>query len=67
MSFMGKIKNILAIPEDDYEEYEVEEFDLISKQEEEISSAEVGETKKNKVVNIHATTQIQVVNKMRPS
>lgn len=61
MSVMGKIKKMLAIPEDDYEEYE-DEFDLINKTDEEVPVVDnTSEAKKNKVVNIHATTQIQVV------
>ena len=58
---MGKIKKMLAIPEDDYEEYE-DEFDLINKADGDAPVVDnTSEAKKNKVVNIHATTQIQVV------
>ncbi len=60
MSFIDKFKNIMGVPTD---EYDYAEDDIpISKAEH--SSASIYDepaSKKNKVVNIHTTTQLQVV------
>ena len=71
MAFMDKVKSMLGIPEDADEMYEE---DLISEDGSEESSEEVdsaktsifgksssSDSKQNKVVNIHTTTQLQVV------
>ena len=68
MGLMDKFKNFIGIPEDEY--YEDEDVDFINSEaparssidpaaEEPVSHTEGG--KRNKVVNIHATTQLQVV------
>ena len=70
MAFMDKVKSMLGIPEDADEMYEE---DLISEDGSEESSEEVdsaktsffgksssSDSKQNKVVNIHTTTQLQV-------
>lgn len=65
MSLIDKFKNLMSDPED--EEYEDEEMDdsmdFVSKAEERGSTELPGEPGKrsNKVVNIHATAQLQVV------
>ncbi len=64
MGFMDKIKNLVNSPEEeDYEDLEQEttapnksDYDSMLN-----SSAPVQGEKRNKVVNIHATTQLQVV------
>lgn len=62
MSFMDKIKSVMNAPDDDYdydETPETSENDFsasYTRDEEPVNSG-----KKNKVVNIHATTQLQVV------
>ncbi len=64
MGFMDKVRNIMGAPEDEYED---EEMDVISsgsgssssRTQEEYEPAP--ETRRNKVVNIHATAQLQVV------
>lgn len=64
MGIMDKFKNFIGIPEDEY--YEDEDVDFISNDNarseqphEEVHSEP--SSKRNKVVNIHATTQLQVV------
>ncbi len=74
MAFMDKVKNMLGIPEDAEEGYE--EDDILPDEEEEGSDSEKSDSaktsifgkssssdqiKQNKVVNIHTTTQLQVV------
>jgi cell division inhibitor SepF len=60
MSFMDKLKNIMTVPED--EEYEDDDVDIISKHTDKSSSSiKQDDIKRNKVVNIHTTTQLQVV------
>nr|WP_317411942.1 cell division protein SepF [uncultured Solibaculum sp.] len=67
MSLLDKMKNIMSGPDEeydyDYEEETDEMDDIISRQpEEEPEEQPVRETKRaNKVVNIHATAQLQVV------
>ena len=63
MSFMDKIKAVMNAPEDDDYDYDYDEVentgsfsDSYSKNDDGVSS-----DKRNKVVNIHATTQLQVV------
>ncbi len=70
MAFMDKVKGMLGIPEDAEEMYEDEDLTVEAGEE----SSEEGDTaktsifgkssseaKQNKVVNIHTTTQLQVV------
>ena len=59
MGFMEKVKNMLTVPDD--EEYEDDEMDIISKREEKEAASPESSRRNNKVVNIHATTQLQVV------
>ncbi len=71
MAFMDKVKGMLGIPEDAEEMYD--ENDLMPEDGEDISTEESndktsifgkavsGDSKQNKVVNIHTTTQLQVV------
>lgn len=74
MAFMDKVKGMLGIPEDAEEGYEEE--DIIVGEEDENSDEEKSDSaktgifgksaasdqiKQNKVVNIHTTTQLQVV------
>ncbi|MBQ6818470.1 MAG: cell division protein SepF [Clostridia bacterium] len=65
MGFMDKIKNIMNAPEDDsYEETEeitAKESTGYSYLDEFTPLSTPAPDKKNKVVNIHATTQLQVV------
>jgi cell division inhibitor SepF len=63
MNFVNKIKDIFVAPED--EEFD-EEMDILSSTSSDNRNSSdyddtVVSTKKNKVVNIHATTQLQVV------
>ena len=72
MAFMDKVKGMLGIPEDAEEMYEDENL-LDGEEGEDISTEEPtektsifgkavsGDSKQNKVVNIHTTTQLQVV------
>ena len=69
MSVKSKFRDLLGLPSEEFEEYE-DDFELINKTEEAdlsesddaISTTNTNAVKKNnKVVNIHATTQIQVV------
>lgn len=61
MSFMDKLKNIMTVPED--EEYEDDDdVDIISKHVDKSSvSVKQDDSRRNKVVNIHTTAQLQVV------
>ena len=61
MAFMDKFKDFMGIPQD--EDGEEEELDMISKrdQEEEYVKPAAKQSGGNKVVNIHTTTQLQVV------
>jgi len=62
MAFMSKFKDFMGIPQD--EETEEEELDIISKEPEEEKKPAPQVTRHangNKVVNIHTTTQLQVV------
>ncbi len=66
MSFMDKFKNIMGVPTEEYD-YAEEEIPISRSNEhsstsiyDDASSASAS-IKKNKVVNIHATTQLQVV------
>lgn len=69
MGLMDKFKNFIGVPEDEYYDEE-DEMDIITKQEER-STVQVNNAapmgydapvrRSNKVVNIHATTQLQVV------
>ncbi len=59
MGLMEKVKNMLTVPDD--EEYEDDEdMEIISKRGES-SQAQNESSKRNKVVNIHTTAQLQVV------
>jgi cell division inhibitor SepF len=71
MAFMDKVKGMLGIPEDAEEMYEDEnlledEGDSLSDEGDSAKTSIFGksvssDTKQNKVVNIHTTTQLQVV------
>ena len=57
-----KLKNIMGVPEDEEYEDDEDEVDIISKKEEKPapSQADIA-ARRNKVVNIHTTAQLQVV------
>lgn len=63
MSFMEKLKVMIGANEEEYED----DMDIINdtksstEESEAFNYEDVGAVKKNKVVNIHATTQLQVV------
>ena len=60
MGFVDKFKDMFVTSDDDYEEDE--DVDFIPEKEERTSSHTENNSKKsNKVVNIHATTQLQVI------
>lgn len=60
MSIMEKFKGIFGVPDDEYEyENHDEEMDVLSRERQDNDSADPAH--KNKVVNIHTTTQLQVV------
>ena len=60
MGFVDKFKDMFVTSDDDYEEEE--DMDFIPEKEERTSShGESSSKKSNKVVNIHATTQLQVI------
>jgi len=63
MSIFNKFKDFLTDPETDEFEEEVDDMDFVSKSEDKTNAAiQIDNSKKNnKVVNIHATTQLQVV------
>ena len=57
-----KFKEMLTPPEDEFDyEYEEDNFEDLSKKNEQISSQTRASAQNNKVVNIHATAQLQVV------
>jgi cell division inhibitor SepF len=60
MGLMDKLKNIMTVPEDE-ELDEDEDVDIISKHEERTQVRQQTEERRNKVVNIHTTAQLQVV------
>lgn len=62
MGLMDKFKNIMGVPEEEYDEEEMPIFQKEQSIDEPVYT--VGgdsSAKRNKVVNIHATTQLQVV------
>ncbi len=59
MSIFGKIRDIMGV--DDEEEYEGEEMDFIGSRDAAYDDDGYASEKRGKVVNIHATTQLQVV------
>ncbi len=62
MSFMEKFKNIIGIDEEEYEDdIEVDEFVSHKASPAEATKEEDAPKSSNKVVNIHTTTQLQVV------
>lgn len=67
MGLMAKFKEFMGFPEEDYEDEEYEEEEYLPHEEFEKSeradrgSAYADSGRRNKVVNIHATTQLQVV------
>jgi cell division inhibitor SepF len=63
MSFMEKLKNIMGVPEDEqYEEdYDDDDVEIIAKKVKTPAQAVSELSKRNKVVNIHTTAQLQVV------
>ena len=57
-----KFKEMLTPPEDEFDyEYEEDSFEDLNKKNEQKSSQTRASAQNNKVVNIHATTQLQVV------
>ena len=60
MSIVDKFKNFVGIPEDDYYEDD-EEMDFVTPNKAPEYTAPAETTKRNKVVNIAATTQLSVV------
>ncbi len=62
MGLFNKLKEIMGDPEDDMMEEEEEEMEFVSKAEEKNEVVPTETVKRsNKVVNIHATAQLQVV------
>jgi cell division inhibitor SepF len=63
MSIFNKFKDFLTDPENDEYEEDVDDMDFVSKSEDKSAvNINLDNTRKsNKVVNIHATTQLQVV------
>ncbi|MCI5801835.1 MAG: cell division protein SepF [Oscillospiraceae bacterium] len=67
MGLMAKFKEFMGFPEEDYEDEEYEEEEYLPHEEFEKSEradrgpAYADSGRRNKVVNIHATTQLQVV------
>ena len=67
MGLMAKFKEFMGFPEEDYEDEEYEEEEYLPHEEFEKSeridrgSAYADSGRRNKVVNIHATTQLKVV------
>ena len=70
MAFMDKVKGMLGIPEDAEEMYDEDNFmeeEPVSEEEGDSAKTSIfgksvsAEAKQNKVVNIHTTTQLQVV------
>lgn len=61
-AFVEKLKNIMGVPEDEEYEDEDEQVDIISKREEKpVAPQPDSAARRNKVVNIHTTAQLQVV------
>ncbi len=60
MSFMDKFKNIMGVPTEDYD-YAEDEMPISRAEHSSGSIYDEPVSKKNKVVNIHTTTQLQVV------
>lgn len=60
MGFVDKFKDMFVTPNDDYENEDEMEF-VPEKEEEYAPNVDVAPKKGNKVVNIHATTQLQVI------
>lgn len=61
MGMMDKFKNFMGIPDENYED---DDMDIISSKfddEVEAPAEDTAGKQRNKVVNIHATTQLQVV------
>lgn len=65
MGLFDKIKNIMSVPEDDYYDDDIlhEDSSFVNKPESRYDdySSTIDKEKRNKVVNIHATTQLKVV------
>ena len=67
MALFGKIKDIMGVPEDDYDDEEYlddeDEMEIFQHNRNRAYDDELEEpsSKRNKVVNINATTQLQVV------
>lgn len=60
MGFMDKLKDIMTVPED--EEFEDEDDDMPSREEKAPQRVQPqADERRNKVVNIHTTAQLQVV------
>lgn len=58
MGLMDKLGKLFGAPEEEYDEFE--DIDVIQRQSENLDLVDV-QKKSNKVVNIHATAQLQVV------
>ncbi len=58
MGFLDKLKDMMGSDDDDYEDYEEE---VVSRPEEKRDTPSTETKRNNKVVNIHATAQLQVV------
>lgn len=63
MALKDTLRNLIGIPEDDYYEDEIDKEDMAADREDNdiATPAFGGDRKHNKVVNIHATTQLAVV------
>ena len=59
MGIFDKIRDVMGV--DDEDDFDGEEMDFISGQANELETSEFVVEKRNKVVNINATTQLQVV------
>ena len=61
-SLVQKFKDMLTPPEDEFDyEYEQENFEDLTRKNDSKSTQNRASTQNNKVVNIHATAQLQVV------
>ena len=61
MGVFDKFKNIMGVPEDEYEDDDEMDFITPASKPYNAASDDIDEPRRNKVVNINATTQLQVV------
>lgn len=62
MGLIDKFKTFMAVPDDDYDyDYDDDDIPLVAERQAPAFEDDALGKKKNKVVNIHATTQLQVV------